>query len=340
MAETMLAAVFEGVGKLTLKEMPVPRITRADQIKLEIEAIGICGTDVHIVAVPPGFIATPGIILGHEFVGRVVDKGEAVTHLQVGDRVVCNPNDYCGVCVYCRMHRPNLCENMGAIGIYIDGAFSRYFVLSGKLAFKVNDSVPVDHGAFAEMLADVINGTNRVRLQPGETAAIIGAGPIGQLYAQMFRAAGAGKIIVADTAPYRLEYTRRMGFDLVVDPGKEDLKQFILAQTGIGADVVVDAAGSALATAIDVVRKAGKVVAFGVNQAAVAQFHQFQITSKELDVLGAWLANATFPAAVKVLESRALNLDGLISHRLPLTEIHEGLKLLANRQALKIVVHP
>ena len=107
-----------------------------------------------------------------------------------------------------------------------------------------------------------------------------------------------------------------------------------------GVDVAVDAAGSGLATAIDITRKGGKVAVFGVNTQATATFPQSQLTFKELQVLGAWLANATFPAAVKVLESRVLDLDGLISHKIPLTEIHKGLDLLANRQALKIVVHP
>jgi L-iditol 2-dehydrogenase len=340
MAETMLAAVFEGVGQLTLKDMPIPKIARPDQVKIEIEAIGICGTDVHICAVPPAVPATVGTILGHEFVGVVVDKGADVTHLKVGDRVVANPNDYCGNCVYCRMERPNMCENMGMIGLHVHGGFAKYIVVSGKLAFKIADSVPVDQGAFAEMLADVVNGTSKAALRPGESAVVIGAGPIGQLYAQMFRVAGASKVILADTAPYRLDYSRKMGFDLVVDPSKEDFKQYVLAQTGIGADVVVDAVGSALATAIDVAAKGARVIAFGLNMAAIAQFQQFQITGKELSVLGAWLANSTFPPAIKILESGALNIDGLISHTMPLTDIHQGLALLRNREALKIVVHP
>jgi 2-desacetyl-2-hydroxyethyl bacteriochlorophyllide A dehydrogenase len=336
----MLAAVFEGEGQLTLKEVPVPQIERPDQVKIEVEAVGICGTDVHICSVPPGYIATPGTILGHEFVGRIVEVGDQVSNVKMGDRVVGNPNDYCGTCTYCQMHQPNLCENIGAIGIDLDGAYAKYIVISSKLTFKMADSVPVDHGAFAEMLADVVNGTDKACLQPGQSAVVIGAGPIGQLYAQMFKAAGAGKIIVADVAEYRLDYTRKMGFDLVVDPSTEDLQSFVLAHTGIGADVVVDAAGSALGTALDVVRKGGKIVVFGVNTQAVAEFPQSQVTFKEVQILGAWLANATFPAAVKVLESQVLDLDGLISHRIPLSEIHQGLELLANRQALKIVVHP
>jgi 2-desacetyl-2-hydroxyethyl bacteriochlorophyllide A dehydrogenase len=340
MAETMLAAVFEGIGKLELKQVPVPEIKRSDQVKIEVESVGICGTDVHIVAVPPGYIATPGTILGHEYVGRVVELGDAVKHLRIGDRVVVNPNDYCGTCIYCQMHLPNLCENVGAIGIHVHGGYCRYNVVSAKLAFKMDDSVPVDHGAFAEMLADVVNGTNKVRLQPGETATIIGAGPIGQLYAQMFRASGAGKVIVADISEYRLNYARKVGFDLVVDPSKQDLKAFVLAETGLGADVVVDATGSTLVPALEVARKGGKIVVFGVNTTSQAQFPQSQLTFKELQVFGSWLANATFPAAVKVLESRRLNLDGLISHVLPLTEITKGLDVLSKRQAMKIVIHP
>ena len=91
--EKMLAAVFEDVGKLELKMVHVPQIQREDQVLVEVEAVSICGTDVHITAVPPGYEATPGTILGHELVGKIIEKGEAVEHLQVGDRVVVNPND-------------------------------------------------------------------------------------------------------------------------------------------------------------------------------------------------------------------------------------------------------
>ncbi len=340
MTEKMIAAVFEGVGQLTLKEVDRPKITRPDQVLLEVEAVGICGTDVHITSNPPGYIATPNTILGHEYVGIVIEKGADVIHLAVGDRVVVNPNDYCGTCFYCQRHFPNLCENIGAIGIDVDGAYAKYNVVSGKLAFKIDPSVPVEHGAFAEMLADVVNGTNKAAVQPGDNVAVIGAGPIGQLYAQMFKAAGAGKIIIADLSPYRLDYSRKMGFDLVVNPEETDLVDFVMQETTVGVDVVVDAAGSTLPFALDIVRKAGKVILFGVNTQAKAPIMQSKITMKELQVLGSWLANATFPQAVKVLESRQLDLDGLISHKIPLADIHKGLDLLANQKAMKIVVYP
>jgi threonine dehydrogenase-like Zn-dependent dehydrogenase len=113
-----------------------------------------------------------------------------------------------------------------------------------------------------------------------------------------------------------------------------------MEETGIGADIVADVTGSQLATCIDCARKGGKVLVFGVNTKAVAEFPQCQITFKELQVLGTWLANATFPEAVKVLESGLLNIDSLITGTIPLTEIHRGLETLAKGEAVKIIVKP
>lgn len=340
MKDTMLAAVFQGEGKLTLKEVPVPRLERDDQVLLKVEAVSICGTDVHICAVPPGYIATPNTILGHEFVGTVVAKGSAVEHFRIGDHAVVNPNDYCGVCTFCRKNLPNECENIAALGIHVDGAFAEFTRVSAKVAYPISKEVPVEHGAFAEPLACVVNGTQKVCVKPGETAVVIGAGPIGLIMAMMFRTSGAAQVIVAEKAPFRVEHARRMGIGRVVDVSAESLKEVVVAETGIGADVVADVTGSQLATAVDCARKGGKVLVFGVNTKAVVDVRQCDITFKELQVLGTWLANATFPEAVRVLEGRLLDIDALITDTIPLTEIHRGLATLARGEAVKIIVKP
>lgn len=340
MNRTMQAAVFEGEGRLTLKEVPVPGIERSDQVLLEVDAVSICGTDVHIVAVPPGYIATPNTVLGHEFCGTVVDKGEAVPHLELGDRVVVNPNDYCGVCTYCRKNLPNQCERIEALGIHVNGAFADYCRVSGKVAHRIDKAVPVEQAACAEPLACVVNGTQKVRLQPGETAVVIGLGPIGMMMAMMFQAAGAGKLITAERVPYRLAHARKLGLGRVVDVTQENLKDVVQDETGIGADVVSDVTGSQLAMAIDVARKGGRVMVFGVNTRATAQFPQSDVTFKELQVLGTWLANATFPEAVRILEAGVLNIGGLITATLPLADLSCGLEALARGEAVKIIVHP
>lgn len=338
--ETMKAAVFEGEGQLNLKQVPVPGIERDDQVLLEVEAVSICGTDVHIVSVPPGYEATPGTILGHEFVGAVVEKGPRVAHLDVGARVVVNPNDYCGVCTYCQRNLPNQCENIVALGIHADGAFAKYCRVSGQVAHPIAPHVPVGEAACAEPLACVINGTQKVRLQPGETAVVIGAGPIGLLMAMMFEASGVGKLIIAERAPFRIQHARDMGIGRVVDVEEEDVEAVVLEETGIGADVVADMVGSQLAQAVDLARKGGKVLLFGVNAQATAHLAQSEITFKELQVLGTWLANATFPEAVRVLESGRLDVGGLITDTVPLDEIHSGLETLAAGEGVKIIVEP
>jgi L-iditol 2-dehydrogenase len=340
MGQTMKAAVFEGPGQLVVRDVEVPRLDRADAVKIEVEAVGICGTDVHITSVPPGYPATPGTILGHEFVGRVVEIGSAVTHLAPGDRVVVNPNDYCGTCWACQTHLPNLCEHVVAVGINAHGAFARYWVGSAKLAFRVAETVGPDQGVFAEMLADVINGTRKVRLQPGETAVVIGMGPIGHLFGQVFRLAGAAKVIALETSAYRQERARAAGWDLLADPAKDDVRELVLQETGIGGDVVVDAAGSALPLAVELARKGGRVLLFGVNTAARATVPQSLITTKEIQVLGTWLANATFPSAVQLLETGRVRTEELITHRLPLASLSDGLDLLRRGQALKVVIKP
>jgi L-iditol 2-dehydrogenase len=340
MKDTMLGAVFEGEGKLTLKQVPVPKLERDDQVILRVEAVSICGTDVHICAVPPGYIATPNTILGHEFVGTVVEKGAAVDHLEVGDRAVVNPNDYCGVCTYCRKNLPNQCENINALGIHVDGGFAKYCRVSGKVVYRISKDVPVEQAACAEPMACVINGTKKVSVKPGDTTVVIGAGPIGLIMSMMFKASGAGKVVVAEMAPYRLEHARKLNIGRVVDVTKENLKAVVTEETGIGADVVADVTGSQLATAIDCARKGGRVLVFGVNTKAIAQFHQCDVTFKELQVLGTWLANATFPEAVRVLESGLLDIGGLITQSVPLTDIHKGLETLAKGEAVKIIVKP
>lgn len=340
MGDTMIAGVFVREGQLELMEVPVPKIEKPDQVLLKVEAVSICGTDVHILEVPPGYIATPNTILGHELCGTVVDKGSEVHHLEPGDRVVVNPNDYCGVCVYCRKNLPNECENIAALGIHVNGGFAEYCRVSGKVAYKISREVPVEEAACAEPLACVINGTQKVGLQPGETAAVIGAGPIGMIMAMMYKAAGAKQVFIADLAPFRLEHARKMGLGRVVDVSKENLKEVILAETGIGVDIATDVVGSQLATCIDLVRKGGKVLVFGVNTKAIAEFPQSLVTFKEIQLLGTWLANATFPEAAKVLESCVLNISGLISEVIPLSDIHRGIEVLGRGEAVKIIVKP
>ena len=114
---TMKAAIFEGDGKLTLKEVPIPTIKNSLEVIIKVEAASICGTDIHILSTPPSHPANLGVILGHEYLGEIIEMGEDVKGYNIGDRVVLDPNLFCGNCYYCKIGKPNMCENNTCLGI-------------------------------------------------------------------------------------------------------------------------------------------------------------------------------------------------------------------------------
>lgn len=337
---TMKAAVFVREGCFELREVDIPGILKPDQVLVEVEAVSICGTDVHITAVPPGYEATPGTILGHEMCGTVVKTGGAVTAVAAGDRIVVNPNNYCGVCVYCRKNLPNECLHIEPLGIDFDGAFAKYCVVSERVAHKIDPSVPVEEAACAEPLACAVNGIRKINLIPGESAVIIGCGPIGLMLGMLLKSAGAGKVFMLETSDYRSEFARGLKIGRVINPLREDAAAAVAAETEIGADCVFDVTGSQFKLSVELVRKGGKVVLFGVNKRAVSQLPQSDITTKEIAVLGTWLANATFPEAVSILEQKSIDVSRLITDVLPLDKIHEGIGKLAKGAAVKVIVKP
>ena len=340
MERKMLAAVFEGEGNLILKEVPVPEVKKSDDVLLEVEAASICGTDVHILEVPPGHPANKGVILGHEYTGKILEVGDAVTAFKQGDRVVVDPNITCGSCIYCKMGMPNMCERMTTLGIFINGGFARYSLVPAKTLHLISSDLPAELAVFAEPLSCVVNATGKLKVQPGENVVILGAGPIGLLFTQMFKASGAGKIIVSEVSEYRGKYAVESGATRLVNPAKENLEEIVKQETAIGSDVVVDAVGTLFKDAIRIVRKGGRILLFGQNYKARSEIFQNDITRNEITILGSYIAKFTFPPAVKIIESGVLNLKKLITHRFSLKDIHKGIDLMRDKKAIKVVITP
>jgi 2-desacetyl-2-hydroxyethyl bacteriochlorophyllide A dehydrogenase len=340
MKKKMKAAFFEGSGILKIKEIDVPEIIKPDDLILGIEVCSICGTDVHVLSVPPGYDMEPGNVLGHELVGKVVETGKGVINFKIGDRVVVNPNEYCGKCRYCLMNYTNQCENIIPMGLGGEGGFAEYIRVSEKMAHKISDELPSEIAAFAEPLACAVNGINKIRVNPGESVTVIGGGPIGLLFVQLMKASGAYPIIVSEPNELRREYAKKSGADFAVNPLNTDLEQFVLEKTGIGSDFAIDVVGSQINEGLKAIRKGGKVLLFGVNKMAKPEIVQSLITLKEASILGTWLANATFEKAVKILESGVLNLEELITHVLSLERLEEGIELLRKGEGIEIIIDP
>jgi threonine dehydrogenase-like Zn-dependent dehydrogenase len=333
----MLAAVFAGEGRLGMEERPIPALARPDDVLIAVEACGICGTDLQILATPPGHPATPGTILGHEFVGRVVGAGPAAG-VSVGDRVVIDADPKCGVCTPCRTGRPASCLNVVALGIFRDGALASHVLAPAGAAYPIAEAVPAAIAALVEPLACVVNGTRRAAARAGESVLIFGGGAIGCLFLAVFRATGCSPVIVVEPVPARAQVAREMGADAVVAP--DGLAWALAEWLPGGADIVVDAVGDQLASAIDAAAMGGRIILFGMNSNARPAIHQLDITSRSLAILGSYISNFTFPEAIRLLESGRLAVDPMISAVVPLADGHEAFELLRSGQATKVVITP
>lgn len=339
--QDMQAVVFKGVGEFELTRRPVPRIKKENEMLVKILAASICGTDVHILSDPPGYEATPGIILGHEFVGEVIEVGQCVRTFKPGDRLICDNNLPCGVCPACQSGNYNVCENVEAMGVQIDGVFCEYAVIPESSAVKISRDLPIDRAIFAEPLNCVMGGVARLKVIPGDTALVLGGGPIGMYYASLLKANGAGKVYVSEVSDYRREYALKSGADRVINPMQEDLEKEIMAATdGCGADIVVDAVGILINDAIKCVKPAGQILLFGLNACKQQTICQTEITRKGLTVLGSFIGCNVLLATARLLESGIVNFDHLVTHRLPLREFEKGLEAMRSGKAFEVILYP
>lgn len=300
------------------------RIVRpgADEVRLEVGYVGICGTDLHIYHGAMDQRVAPPQIIGHEMSGVVVEVGEEVSKFDIGDRVVVRPLDYCGECPACREGHSHVCHHLKFMGVDSPGAFQNYWTVKARVLHKLPESVSLQLGALIEPLAVACHDVSRSRLQAGEKAVVIGGGPIGQLVAHVARSVGAD-VLISEVNESRCEFARENGF-LTANPINEDLKKVVTEWTGgKGADVVFEVSGVIAAieamTEITAVRGRICVVAIHTQKLAVDLFQFFW---KELELLGARVyESADFEQAIDLVASGNIQLDPFISSISPLHDI-------------------
>ncbi len=332
----MKAARIEEPGKgiVTRVAEPTPG---PDDVLIQIRAAGICGTDLHIFH--GEYEAIYPIIPGHEFSGDVAAVGANVRNFRVGDRVTADPNIPCGRCDYCQRNQPNQCRNLLAIGVTRSGGFAEYVVAPEGNVFSIGD-LSYAAAALIEPLACVVWGIQRVDVQPGDSALVFGAGPMGVLVAQALKQAGAAMVVVTDVVPRRLELAQQLGATHAV-PGDAAQAAALKALAPDGFEIVVDATGipAVLAGTFAYVRPRGKVWVFGVTpQGSSVPFPAYEVFRRDLTIIGSFAVNRTFPQSIALIQSGAIQVEPLISHRLGLDEFARGLEL-AERDPGRMKVH-
>jgi threonine dehydrogenase-like Zn-dependent dehydrogenase len=322
------AAVLADVGTLAVQERAEPTLSADDEVLLDVEACGICGTDLHILSRPPSHPANVGVVLGHEFVGIVAKVGSAVRGVAPGDRVAVAPNLWCGECSWCRRGFRNQCENGTTYGIFIDGGLAPRVTVKARACHPLSKELPPHVAALTEPLSTVVHGARQANVFPGESAVVIGAGPIGAMFCGLLDAAGA-TVTAIEPTPERARLARELGAVEVVSPDQvEDLT----------ADVVVDTVGSQLATALRLVARGGRVLLFGMNTQARAEVAQSQITRDEVTIFGSYVGQDVFPVAIRLLEQRRIPFERLVTHTVSVDELPGAVEELRAGRALKVEV--
>jgi L-iditol 2-dehydrogenase len=338
MAKTMRASVMTGVRTLQIEERPVPS-PGPHEVLIEVAAVGVCGSDVHYYRNGRigDFIVEEPMILGHELSGRIAAVGDGVDAGRVGQRVAVEPQHPCRRCRQCTAGRYNMCPEMKFYATPpVDGAFCRYVTIGAEMAHPVPDSMSDDAAALLEPLSVAIATMRKAEIAPGSTILIAGAGPIGVICAQAARAFGAARIVVSDPVPSRRERVLRFGATEVLDPAVDDI-----AALDPQVDAFIDASGAAPAvvSGIMAVGPAGRVVLVGMGTGDYAlpiSYIQFM----EITVTGVFRYTDTWPAAIHLVSSGAVDLDSLVTGRYDLEHVADALDSDTEPTSLKSIVMP
>ena len=332
---------------IEIREVGLP-VPQPGEVLVRVEAVGICGSDVHIYEWTPGYeFLTPHfpLTLGHEFAGEIVDSRS--NSFRAGEKVTSETGRICGKCFFCKQGKGVLCalrSSFGRIGLERNGAMAEYVAVHEDCLHRIPPGVTQEEAAMTEPAAVALGAVELARFYPGDVVVILGPGPIGLLILQLCKALGAGKVAVfgqeADRPRLRLAET--LGADLTLISGNEDSHPKVMDLTGgIGAGVVFEVSGSpaAAVSGLQLLRRAGEMILVGIYPGAIPLDATHQMVRQMKVIKGSYGgASLDWDRVLELVAARKLNLAPLISRVLPLEQAREGFEAVLNREALKIIL--
>ena len=345
----MRALTFQGERSVRVDELPKPSVAKPDEALVRITTGAICGSDLHLYhrRIP----IQEGAVLGHEFVGVVEEVGDHVSRVRPGDRVVACFFTYCGHCFYCRRGWFSQCEQKQVFGYgenfgNLGGGQAEYCLAphANHTLEPIPEGVSDEQALFVgDILATGFFGVERAGVQPGDSVAVIGCGPVGLMAIMSARLKGAARVLAVDMVPSRLEMAERLGAD-AVDAGGGQAAKAVKAETGgHGADRAIEAVGLAatIETAVHSVRRGGTVSVVGVPELAAGDFPYLKVWWDDLTFTG---GVCNVPAYMRqlldLIEAGRLDPTQIVSHRLSLDEGVRAYEMFDNREATKILLTP
>lgn len=334
-----------GKGNVEIRDVTEP-VPGPGQVKVEVQAAGVCGSDLHIYHDEIAIAIEPPVVMGHEFSGVIVELGAGVDRLSVSDRVTCETTAWsCGQCLHCRLGQTNMCANRKVVGYAVDGCFARYCVVNERQVHLLPDNVDFVAGALTEPLACCVHAILELSLiTAGDMVVITGPGPVGLLCLQLVKAAGGFAVMCGTSQDAeRLALARQFGADLTIDVQAENALGIISRLTDAqGADVFLECAGAPAAArlGLEATRRGGQYTQIGLFPSSFELKFDL-IAYKELRVTGSlgqrWMS---WQRALALMAQGQVDTRSLVSHVLPLAEWREAFRLFEEKQGLKILLEP
>ncbi len=332
----MRVAALERAKVMTMTTRPQP-IAGAGEVLVRVHRVGVCGSDVHYYTHGRigTFVVERPIVLGHEMAGVIEDVGQGVARSRIGERVAVEPGVPDRTCEWCRAGHYNLCPNVRFMATPpYDGALTDYIVTASDFAYALPDGLSLDEGALMEPLSVGVYAIHRSGLRAGQSAAVIGAGPIGLVTLQVARATGAGRIFAIDLDANRLATAKRLGATDVIDASQGDVVARLMEATdGRGVDVAFEAAGSpqTAASAVRVAKRGGRVVMIGLPPEDNFPYPLVLAMSREIDIFTVFRYANVYPAAIALVAERRVDTRSLITHHFAL-EAAEAALILSDKR--------
>ena len=327
----MRAMVLRAPWELASEEVTRPGADTPDVI-VRVTHSGICGTDFKIYsgAIPVNYPR----IMGHEMVGEAVVSG---------DRVVVDPELFCGDCFHCRIGETHLCPRGVLLGRDVNGGFAEYVTAPATHVYRLPDAIDSRTAPLIQVLTTCLHAQKQIEIVAGESVVVYGLGVTGQLHVQLAKARGASPIIGVTRSAEKRALAETLGADITVAAGDGALQRVRDATEGRGADVIVETTGilSSVAASIDMARAGGRLLLFGIITAKEGALPFYDLYFKELSLIGARVATSEdYPDSIALVEHGIVRLDPLISDVMPLGELKQAIDLLSgdSAQRMKIIL--
>lgn len=343
----MLAAVLRDFNDLVLEEVPEPE-PNMDEVVVRVKSCGICATDYKAIKGYRKNVTFPAI-LGHEVSGIIAKKGKGVKEFKEGDEVIIQPMGYCGICEYCRTGNTHYCKHGYVTGgdgqdDVRNGAFAEFVKTGVETLFLKPKSISFDAAALTEPLGGAWKGVvHYSNIEVGEDVVIIGVGGIGILCLMVAKAAGAGRLIAIDISEYALKNAKKLGATHTINPKKHDAKTMIYNILPKGPDLIVEAAGTidAVNLMLALRRRGTRYNLFGITT-----HEKFELDGGYTHFLEGRM-DASFgitplamSRAIRLMESKLVNPELIISHKFPLSEIHKAIEIMDHPERNKVIINP